>query len=102
MRGFYCGLLGMTEIAKPPPLAGRGGFWAQVAGMQVHFGIDPDFHPAMKAHPAFLVADLAALAQHLEQAGVTIMWDRSLPDVARFFVSDPVGNRIEFMAQPKN
>lgn len=26
-RGYYGGLLGMTEIAKPPALAGRGECW---------------------------------------------------------------------------
>jgi hypothetical protein len=26
-RSFYAGLLGMTELAKPPLLAVRGGCW---------------------------------------------------------------------------
>lgn len=97
MRAFYCDLLGMTEIAKPAPLQGRGGFWAQAAGIEVHFGVDPAFSPATKAHPAFVVADLDALAARLAKADHPVNWDRSLPDIRRFFTADPVGNRIELM-----
>ena len=37
-RAFYCGLLGLSEIAKPDSLAGRGGFWLEVGDRQVHVG----------------------------------------------------------------
>lgn len=100
MRGFYCDLLGLTEVPKPAPLQGRGGFWATAGRLQVHFGVDPDFHPAGKAHPAFTVDDLDALAARLGEAGQTITWDTKLPEVRRFFVNDPVGNRVEIMAGP--
>jgi extradiol dioxygenase family protein len=100
MRGFYCGLLGMVEIAKPDALQGRGGFWAVAGSTQVHFGVDPQFTPAAKAHPAFIVADLALLAKRLTAAGAAVRWDTSLSDVRRFFTDDPVGNRVELMATP--
>jgi catechol 2,3-dioxygenase-like lactoylglutathione lyase family enzyme len=99
MRGFYCDLLGLTEVAKPVPLQGRGGFWAVAGAAQVHFGVDPDFHPATKAHPAFRVADLDALAARLRAAGHRVDWDDKLPDVTRFFTFDPVGNRVELIAE---
>jgi extradiol dioxygenase family protein len=99
LRAFYCDLLGMTEIPKPTPLQGRGGFWATAGTLQVHFGVDPDFHPATKAHPAFTISDLEMLASRLNQAGHKITWDQALPDVKRFFTHDPVGNRIECIAQ---
>ena len=98
MRSFYCDLLGMTEIPKPAPLQGRGGFWASAAGLGVHFGVDPDFRPATKAHPAFVVADLDAMARRLTTAGHPVIRDDSLPGIRRFFTTDPVGNRIEMMA----
>ena len=98
LRRFYCDLLGMTEVPKPAPLQGRGGFWAQADAVQVHFGVDHDFVPAKKAHPAFVIADLDGLAARLGAADVTVTWDTNLPDVKRCFISDPVGNRIELIA----
>ena len=98
MKAFYCEFLGMPEIAKPVALHGRGGFWAMAGSMQVHFGIDPAFTPATKAHPAFIVRDLDGLAHQLSQADHPVAWDISLPDTRRFFVADPVGNRVELMA----
>lgn len=97
MRAFYCDLLGMTEVPKPAPLAGRGGFWAKAAGIAVHFGVDPNFHPATKAHPAFRVADINALSVRLADQGHRVQWDVALPGVTRFFTFDPVGNRVELL-----
>lgn len=98
MRVFYCDLLAMVEVRKPAALRKRGGFWVLAGDLQVHFGVDPDFHPATKAHPAFLVADVGTLAQDLGNHGYDVAWDLALPDVRRFFCHDPVGNRLEFMA----
>lgn len=99
MRTFYCDLLGMDEQPKPASLLGRGGFWAMVGTFSIHFGIDPDFRPATKAHPAFIVRDCDRLFAVLTAQGYTPTWDKALPDVNRFFVTDPVGNRIEFIGQ---
>ena len=99
MRAFYCGVLGMVEQEKPAPLQGRGGFWARAGALECHFGVDPDFHPARKAHPAFVVGDIDALAKALETAGYVAQWDTALPEVTRFFTFDPVGNRVEVIAQ---
>lgn len=100
MRQFYCDTLGMTEVVKPRALQGRGGFWAMAGDLQVHFGADPHFTPANKAHPAFVVGDLELLVDRLTRAGHTVSWDDTLPDVRRCFSNDPVGNRIEFIANP--
>ena len=98
MRAFYCDLLGMAEVAKPPSLLGAGGFWAQAGSMQVHFGVDPQFTPARKAHPAFIVDDLGGLTSRLDRARLPFQWDARLPGVRRLFLHDPVGNRIELIA----
>ncbi len=99
MRVFYCDMLGLQETAKPEPLLKRGGFWAGAGTIMIHFGTDPDFHPATKAHPAFLVREIDGLFAVLTERGYTPKWDEALQDVARFFVNDPVGNRIEIMKQ---
>lgn len=51
-RAFYVGLLGLSEVAKPPGLAARGGCWFEQGAVKVHLGIDAEFRPARKAHPA--------------------------------------------------
>ncbi|MFD0671154.1 VOC family protein [Cohnella sp. GCM10027633] len=99
-RRFFGGMLGWTEIPKPEPLRGRGGVWFECGGAhQVHIGVQRDFVPAAKAHPAFLVRDLASLREHLLRGGVSILDDdaRAEEGVTRFYVSDPFGNRLEFM-----
>ena len=98
LRTFYCAFLGLEEIPKPAALARRGGFWAKAGMIEVHFGVDPQFRPAAKAHPAFSLDDLDRVVRALETAGIPVSWDMALPDVRRCFVADPVGNRVELIA----
>jgi catechol 2,3-dioxygenase-like lactoylglutathione lyase family enzyme len=95
-RAFYSGLLGIPEVPKPPELARRGGAWFENGSLKVHLGVEGDFRPARKAHPAFLVRDLRALVDRLRQAGVQVDED-ALPGYFRVYVADPFGNRIELM-----
>jgi SAM-dependent methyltransferase/catechol 2,3-dioxygenase-like lactoylglutathione lyase family enzyme len=95
-RAFYGAMLGLREIPKPDALAGRGGVWFQAGDQQLHIGVEDDFQPARKAHPAFLVSDLAALRARLEAAGAQINADIPLPGRIRFETRDPFGNRLEF------
>lgn len=96
-RGFYAGVLGLTEVPKPPELAKRGGAWFENGSVRVHLGVEESFHPAKKAHPAFLVDDLDLLVTQLNEAGVANEWDTKLPGFRRTYISDPFGNRIELM-----
>lgn len=103
MREFYTGVLGWAELPKPPLLAKRGGCWFAVPGhggpdAELHVGIEDDFRPARKAHPAF-VADVDALATRLDAAGHPVTWadPAEIPGRRRFHVADPVGNRLEFL-----
>lgn len=96
-RAFYVELLGLREVAKPAPLAERGGCWFVGPGVALHLGVERAFSPAKKAHPAFFVANLDASARALAAAGVAFARDLSLPDVRRGYVHDPFGNRIELI-----
>ena len=94
-RAFYGGVLGLEEIEKPEQLRARGGVWFRLGGgQQLHVGVDEAFAPARKAHPAFAVDELDALAARLGD----VTWDDALPGVRRFYASDPFGNRLEFLA----
>jgi len=96
-RKFYRDLLGIPEIAKPPELAKRGGCWFEKGPLKVHLGVESDFRPARKAHPAFIVDDLKSLTRELEAAGYAIKTDEGLEHYDRIFVDDPFGNRVELM-----
>ena len=97
-RAFYAGILGFTEIPKPAELAKRGGAWFESQAVQLHIGVEADFRPARKAHPAFIVDDLDALIVRVQNAGYET--DTSQPPLdgyKRAHIFDPFGNRIELM-----
>jgi len=96
-RRFYRELLGLREVPKPETLASRGGCWFALGKVVLHLGVERDFRPAKRAHPAFRVADLGACRRALEAAGVPIVEDANVPHVRRFYSSDPFGNRLEFL-----
>jgi catechol 2,3-dioxygenase-like lactoylglutathione lyase family enzyme len=96
-RAFYKDVLGIPEVAKPPNLAKRGGCWFEQGTLRIHLGVEHDFHPARKAHPALLVDDLNALKGLLEAAGYSCKTDEPLPGYDRLYIDDPFGNRIELI-----
>jgi predicted enzyme related to lactoylglutathione lyase len=71
--------------------------WFRVGPQQLHIGVESPFAPARKAHPAFRVENLDAVAEALQRAGATVEWDDALPTVRRFYTADPWGNRIELV-----
>lgn len=99
-RRFFGELLELQEVQKPEPLTERGGAWFSLGKHELHVGVENDFRPALKAHPALRLPreDLDALAERLEAAGETVLWDEALPGVRRFYSKDPWGNRIELRA----
>ena len=96
-RRFWGDVLGMKEVAKPDALAARGGCWFRSGSFELHLGVEADFSPARKAHPAIVIDGLAELAARLEAAGVAITWDTALEGYDRFHAHDPFGNRLEFL-----
>jgi catechol 2,3-dioxygenase-like lactoylglutathione lyase family enzyme len=96
-RAFYCGILGIPEVPKPPELARRGGVWFESELLKIHLGVEEDFRPARKAHPALLVEDLRELVTLLRERGINVVDDDALQGFFRVYVSDPFGNRLELM-----
>jgi catechol 2,3-dioxygenase-like lactoylglutathione lyase family enzyme len=102
-REFYGLLLGLQEIEKPESLRSRGGCWFQCGSQQLHIGVEQNFRPAEKAHPAFVTPDLDELRQALLSGGIKVSYDDSIPGTRRFHAEDPWGNRLEFIeALPPN
>ena len=95
-RHFFGSLLGLEEIEKPELLRARGGCWFRVGPRQLHIGVEEDFRPATKAHPAFAVCDIEPLFRRLAEAEIPCKWDEARDGIRRFYVTDPWGNRLEF------
>lgn len=97
-RRFYGELLGLPELPKPANLAARGGAWFQCGALQLHLGVESEFRPAKKAHPALLVRNLAGLLESLADAGFEVKYDpEPIQGFDRAFTADPFGNRIELL-----
>lgn len=97
-RKFYVGVLGLTEVEKPPVLAARGGLWVRADSLEIHLGVEADFRPQKKAHPGILVQDLDALAARVEEHDLVPEWDDNFPGMRRFYLPDNNGNRLEFLS----
>jgi catechol 2,3-dioxygenase-like lactoylglutathione lyase family enzyme len=96
-REFYREALGIPEVPKPAYLAKRGGCWFERGELKIHLGVDREFRPAGKAHPALLVVGLEELAAKLRARGYDVQLDARLAGYLRYYVHDPFGNRIELM-----
>ncbi|OGX68508.1 MAG: glyoxalase [Paenibacillus sp. RIFOXYA1_FULL_44_5] len=98
-RNFFSELLGWAEIPKPENLRKRGGVWFQCGAHQVHIGVQENFVPATKAHPAFHVQHVDELRSYLLAHSVQVIDDDARHDegVIRFYLNDPFGNRLEFL-----
>ncbi len=100
-REFYGGLLGLSEIEKPEPLKARGGLWFEIAGIELHLGVERD-PVKSKRHPAFEVEDADQVRTYLERNGVRTSDEMALAGVKRFSLFDPFGNRIELIERTTN
>lgn len=78
-RAFYGDILGIPEVEKPEALQARGGVWFESGAVKIHLGVEDDFLPAKKAHPALVVSDLNSLIGSLKSpdacyAGTAYEW----------------------------
>jgi catechol 2,3-dioxygenase-like lactoylglutathione lyase family enzyme len=96
-RAFFGEALGIPEVPKPAELAARGGCWFECGDLKIHLGVESDFRPARKAHPALQVAELLRLVERLRGLGYAVKDDDPLPGFHRVYVDDPFGNRIELL-----
>ena len=94
---FYGEVLGLQRVPKPDELSPRGGVWFRSGTLEVHLGVEEGFQPAVKAHPAFLVAGLAALRERIESNGYKVSDTVPISGFERIYVRDPFGNRLELI-----
>jgi catechol 2,3-dioxygenase-like lactoylglutathione lyase family enzyme len=106
-RRFYAYGLGMTEVDKPADLVARGGCWFRAyddaggVAAELHVGVEDPFAPARKAHPAFVVDDLAWVADGLRELGFEVDDSQrdTFPGHTRFHTFDAHGNRVEVLTR---
>jgi dUTP pyrophosphatase len=96
-EAFYSGVLGLDRVPKPPELEARGGCWFRGPDVEVHLGVETEFRPARKAHPALVVQGLDAVRRRLEADGVEVAEDVQLEGYRRVHTFDPFGNRLELL-----
>ena len=96
-RAFFAGVLGMTEVPKPPILARRGGVWFRSGEVELHLGAEEGFVPDRKGHPGILVDDIDDVGARLTRGGYPAKWDDEFPGFRRIYSHDPFGNRLEFL-----
>lgn len=102
-RRFYCHVLGLAEIPKPASLQGRGGFWLEIGGQELHVGIeDSDARANTKAHVAYQVDDLDAWQTRLTEQGILTESSVPIPGYVRCEFRDPFGNRVELIQPLRN
>jgi catechol 2,3-dioxygenase-like lactoylglutathione lyase family enzyme len=97
-EAFYVGVLGLIRVAKPAAMAARGGCWFERGPVRLHLGVEDDFRPARKAHPALVVDGFDELLDRLAAAGITPRMSDEIPGTRRCHIDDPFGNRIELIA----
>jgi catechol 2,3-dioxygenase-like lactoylglutathione lyase family enzyme len=102
-RAFYGDTLGLAEVPKPEHLHARGGCWfrSNDGSVEIHLGVEEDFRPARKAHPAILVDGLDELRGGLVEAGYEVQDDTQLEGHERCYGFDPFGNRLEFLERTR-
>jgi len=99
---FYCGVLGLMVNDERPEL-GYPGAWLQCGDQQIHLLEVPNpdpvdgrpEHGGRDRHAAFSVANLDALCDSLQAAGVA--YTRSKSGRRALFCRDPDGNALEFI-----
>lgn len=104
-RRFYAEALGLTEVDKPADLVARGGCWFRAydasgaVAAELHVGVEDPFAPARKAHPAFVVDDLALVATRLRERGFEVDESQrsTFPGHLRLHTFDGHGNRVEVL-----
>ena len=93
---FYTEVLGFETLCKPDSLAGTDSFWFASGGVEVHLGPE-DGTGQSRRHPAFVVDDLEPVRARLEDDGIEISSEPTIPGRTRFSFRDPFGNRIELI-----
>lgn len=94
-RKFYSEVIGLRQKYRPD-VFGAEGYWFDIAGAELHIGVEPALPHSIR-HTALEVTDLEAARQQLESNGITVYQESVIPGRDRFSFNDPFGNRMELL-----
>ena len=95
-RRFYRDLLGLKEIAKPRTFDFCV-LWFDLGNQHLHLLLKSQADSRSPRHFALRVADARTARIVFRDHNIPIDETTPIPGADRFFVSDPDGNRIEFI-----
>lgn len=95
-RGFYIGVLGFEERARPRPVSADV-LWLESGSLRIRLVASKDFQPASTSHPSLRVTGLREVTRLCREAGYRVIPDEEARGVLRAWVFDPFGNRIELL-----
>ena len=90
---FYRNILQLEEI---PSLVAKAK-WFKMGGIELHVSPGDIENKLSSRHAAFVVSNLDAAKQYLEDKGVAIQYSDDIEGRKRFFFRDPFGNRFELV-----
>ena len=94
---------GATSRRSAGNAGSSGSAWFQCGSLQLHLGLESDFRPAKKAHPALIVGDLAELLKTLAGAGFEVNKPDALimlPGPMIFALGNDIVRRAERLSIP--
>ena len=94
-RQFYTEVIGL-KLTERPDVFGAEGYWFNIAGMQLHIGVEPVL-PRSIRHTALEIEDINSARAYLKKQGVEITEEPVIPGRTRFAFIDPFGNRMELL-----
>ena len=97
LRAFYGGVLGMTEVEKPPVLAARGGVWFRSGRRRSTAASRRTSGRPARRIPACSPPTSTGWPRRARRPATPCSGTRTSPGHRRLYVSDPVGNRLELL-----
>ena len=96
-RAFYGGLLGMTELTRPPELAKRGGAGLRAAECNSILEWRATSGPRRRRTRPCAAVIMRFSCNDCETGGLRVTEPQDIPEVSRCHVHDPFGNRLELI-----
>ncbi len=97
VRHFFCDILECKEVNKPESMAHFDSLWFDIGTSIMHVGLDENFFPEKRGHPAFNVKSLDKLIQQFKRFHVEYELDDKMPGAKRLYTYYFFGHRMEFL-----
>ncbi len=97
VRHFFSDILGCKEVAKPESMSHFESLWFDIGTSIIHVGLDENYFPEKRGHPAFIVQSLNDLIVRFDQYDIDYELDDNMPGAKRLYTYAFFGHRMEFL-----